>query len=173
MKQLNKKEIGEWIKFLYNDLLMDNVLIYGYYFNLQQEKELEQTAHILNTQIRRYLDEINKLSKDVQKSQTKDVQRRINKLYNQMDNVHVPLNVKNKFGEPLILPCTVDEFNIVLKEFNNKLDIVDHFLKDSEEDLQDIEETNLEELNCFMWYLNDVVEDIRQQFAGITKPPVQ
>lgn len=173
MKQLNKKEIEHWIQFLYDDLLMDNVLIAGYYFNFQQQNELNKIARGVDGKINKILDNITNLSKDQQKSSTKSVQQRINKLYDQLNNITVTLNVKNKFDEIISLPCTVDEFHVVLQEFTKKRDSIEHFLKDNIEALQDVQEGNQEELNCFMWYLNDFVQELRMEFLNKKAPNKQ
>ena len=54
MTIITKEEVQKWIEFLYKDLCKDNVFIGGYYFNFQQQKELEKIKSKLDKQIDRY-----------------------------------------------------------------------------------------------------------------------
>ena len=160
---ITKQEVQEWIEFLYNDLCMDNVLIGGYYFNLQQEDELKQINQKINKQINDILDDITKLSTVNKKTASADAQSAHNKLSNQLDKLQIKLKVKNKFGENITVPCTPEEFNVVYKEFKSRLLDVKHFRQNALEELKSVKS---KDISCFMWFLNDSVDDIREKFAG-------
>ena len=162
MTIITKDEVQKWIEFLYKDLCKDNVFIGGYYFNFQQQKELEKIKSKLDKQIDRILDELNNL-KDNTKLKKEVCEKLQEKLNNELNDLHVCLKVKNKFGEIVNLPCTSDEFNIVFREFESRKLDVENFKKCSLESLADVEQ---EDISCFMWYLNDAVNELRHKFAG-------
>lgn len=162
-KQMTKQELLDWIDFLYKDLLMDNVKVGGYYFNLSQLKELGKTKKEIDRKISLILEELGQLSKGNKKSASKAAQAAQNKLFNQLDNLHVNLNVKNKFGENILLPCTTDEFELVYKELLERKKDVEYFKTYSKDEVREIKS---EDIPCFMWFLNDMVADIRDKFAG-------
>lgn len=162
-KQMTKQELLDWIDFLYKDLLMDNVLVGGYYFNLSQLKDLTKTKRKIDQQISLILEDLGQLSTSDKKSASKAAQAAQNKLFNQLDNIHVNLNVKNKFGENICLPCTSDEFDMVYKELLERKKDVEYFKTYSKDEVREIKP---EDIPCFMWFLNDMVKDIRDKFAG-------
>ena len=162
-KQLTKQELLDWIDFLYKDLLMDNVLVGGYYFNLSQLGELNKTKKKIDEKISLILEDLGQLSKGGKKSSCKASQAAQNKLFNQLDNIHVNLNVKNRFGENISLPCTQDEFNMVYQELLERKKDVEYFKSYTKDEVKEIKP---EDIPCFMWFLNDMVKEIRDKFAG-------
>ena len=162
-KGMTRQEILDWIGFLYKDLLMDNVLIGGYYFNLQQYDVFEQTKTNLDRRRSEILDEIHKLADTIQKSPTKAAQAAQNKLYKQLDEIIVTVRVTNGYGDILEVPCTADEFDLVFDELQKAKKDVEYFRETSIQDAKELK--SQEEISAFMWFLNDYVKEMRENFG--------
>lgn len=163
MNGLTKSELLDWIDLLYTDLSKDNLLIGGYYFTFEHLVDffiLKQELEAVNSKLK---DKINTLSKKNQNSPSKDAQAAINKLSNELSELKVELNCKNKLGKKVTVFCTPEEFNIVfdtLLEFKKDLE---YFKKFCTEEADTVEQ---KDIGSYMWFLNDMVEDLRDRFHG-------
>lgn len=163
MEDLTKSELLDWIDLLYMDLSKDNLLIGGYYFTFDHLIDffiLQQELNSVNSKI---LDKINTLSKKNEKSPSKDAQAAINKLYAELQGLKVELNCKNKLGKKVTVSCSPEEFKIVfdtLLEFKRD---AEYFKQFCTEEANKVEQ---KEIGSFMWFLNDMMEDIRDRFHG-------
>lgn len=163
METLTKSELLDWIDLLYTDLSNDNLYIGGYYFTFGHLIDffiLQQELQAVDSKIR---NKITTLSKDNQKSQTKDAQTAINKLYSELNGLKLELTCKNKLGKKVTVSCTPEEFKIVfdtLLEFKKDVEYFKNFCT------EEAEKVEPEEIGSYMWFLNDMVQDIRDRFHG-------
>ena len=163
MENLTKSELLDWIDLLYTDLNKDNLFIGGYYFTFEHLVDfviLQQELDAVNSKIK---DEITKLSKKNENSPTKDTQAAINKLNSELNNLRVELQCRNKLGKKVTVPCTQDEFKIVfdtLLEFKKDVEYFKEFCTDEAEKIEQ------KDIGNYMWFLNDMVDDIRDRFHG-------
>lgn len=160
---LTKSELMDWIDLLYTDLSKDNLYIGGYYFTFDHLVDffiLQQDLEAYKASIEK---KINTLSKKYQKSPSKDAQAAINKLYKDMESVRIELHCKDKFGNKKVVPCTTDEFKIVFDTLLEFKKDIEYFKKYCQEEAEKVEK---DEIGSFMWFLNDMVEDMRERFRG-------
>ena len=163
MECLTKSELLDWIDLLYTDLSKDNLLIGGYYFTFDHLVDffiLQQELNAVNEKIK---DKINTLSKRNEKSPSEGVQAAINKLYDELHGLKLELNCKNKLGEKVKVSCTPNEFKIVFDTLLEFKKDVEYFKKFCTEEAKNIKQ---EEIGSYMWFLNDMMEDIRDRFHG-------
>ena len=160
---LTIEEVQNWIKLLYQDLLKDNVLIGGYYFTFKNLQEFEGIKNQMEEKSKDLIGRITKLSKIIQNSADNEAQLAQNELYNKLSNLKITLKAKNKFGQYKNLECTLDEFKRVYKELTEAKKDIEYFRDYS---LQELQTLQTDEIPCFMWFLNDLLNDLRAKFSG-------
>ena len=167
-KHLTKQEIQEWILFLYSDLLKDNIYIGGYYFNLDQLKDFDFKKDILNAKTESILRRIKlknkQLSKEKEKTSYSALQQSQNEDFKKLNELSVMIKMKNKYNEIIEFPVLQEEFFFIYNELKKAELDINHFKNFLLEELnsEDIKETDSE----FMLFINDYLNDLREQFAG-------
>jgi len=161
MSNIDKQEIQDWINFLYQDLLKDNIFIGGYFFSFSQLPEFEK----LQSKITKKICSPSQLSKINKKIACSASERAQNEDLDALETIIVKLTAKDKFNKQIIIPCTNDEFYFVYLDLQKAKSQVEHF-KDYL--LQELEETKEEDYDAYMQFINDFLQDIRNQFSGIS-----
>lgn len=160
---LSKSELLDWIDLLYTDLSKDNLYIGGYYFTFDHLVDffiLQQDLEAYKSSIK---DKINTLSKKNKKSPSKDAQAAIVKLSKDLQEIKIELHCKDKFGNKKVVPCTPDEFKVVFDTLLEFKKDIEYFKEYCQEEAEKVE---TKEIGSFMWFLNDMVEDMRERFRG-------
>lgn len=165
---ITKQEIQEWINFLYQDLLQDNILIGGYYFNLKQLHDFKNKKQQLDTQTKKLLSQIHyreeQLIEDTKKSSYKALQRAQNEDLNKLNQLSVLVQMKNKYNEKIEFPVMQEEFYYIYNCLEESKQDIEHFKQFLTEELQN--ENIKEEPGEFMYFINDYLQDLRQKFSG-------
>lgn len=160
---LTKAEVLDWIDLLYTDLSKDNLFIGGYYFTFDHLIDFFIMQQSLEGHKKKIQDQIDKLSGPDGKSPNKAAQAAINKLLEDMNEVEIELDCKTKNGKKVTISCSEEEFKVVfntLLEFKKDLEYFKQYCNEEAEKL------TKEEIPTFMWFLNDLVEDMRDRFQG-------
>lgn len=168
VKTLTKQEIQDWINFLYQDLLQDNIYIGGYFFNLKQLPEFEKKKQNLDKQVQAILSKSKGL--DVQFIQNDKnsccgaLQLAQNECFDKLNNLHVTIQTKNKYNEKVEFPVMQEEFNYIVEELQAAKQDIEHFKQFLTEELnnEDISEEPAE----FMYFINDYLQDIRDSHSS-------
>lgn len=165
---LTKQEVKDWINFLYSDLLRDDVLIGGYYFNFSQLSDFEKLEQDLNEKSSKILArykaggiEEYKNYKNSSNSLRKCAQI---ECFEKLDQLSVKLTTKNKYSEKITFPVMQNEFFYVYNELLEAKQDVDHFQDFLLEEVDIIKEEDGYE--DFMVFINDLVKEMRQKFSG-------
>jgi hypothetical protein len=166
---LNRQEIQEWIEFLYNDLLNDDIYIGGYFFRFEQLQEFYNTQKAIDDKIqadlKRSNDKMIQVSKKHKNAQCSELQQAHFECLNDINNLIVYITTKNKFNEIRTFPCTQEEFYFVYNELQDARQDVEHFKQFLTDELKDTKE---EDLPSFMQFINDLLDDTRLKFTGKT-----
>ena len=166
---LNRQEIQEWIEFLYNDLLNDDIYIGGYFFRFEQLQDFRKIQKDIDDVIQTNLKQINdktiQLSKKQKNSQCSAPQQAHFECLDNINNLIVYITTKNKFNEIKTFPCTQEEFYFVYNELEDARQDVEHFKQFLTDELKDTKE---EDLPSFMQFINDLLDDTRLKFTGKT-----
>ncbi len=165
---ITKQEIQEWINFLYQDLLQDNIFIGGYYFNLKQLHDFKNKKQQLDIQTKKLLSQIHyreeQLIKDTKKSSYRALQRAQNDDLNKLNQLSVLVQMKNKYNEKIEFPVMQEEFYYIYNYLQESKQDIEHFKQFLTEELQN--ENIKEEPGEFMYFINDYLQDLRQKFSG-------
>lgn len=157
---ITKQEIQDWINFLYEDLQNDKVYIGGYYFYFPQLKDFNKIDNKINNSIKqktkRLMSKITNLLTDT-KFQNKPLENN--------EILKINITTKNKFNETRTFPCTQEEFYFIFNELEKAKQDVEHFKTYLLEELEQMEEENY---SFFMVFINDLLQDTRDKFAGKT-----
>lgn len=154
-KTVSKKEIQEWINFLYKDLLQDDIYIGGYYFNFKQLESFKKQKNQIDKKYKKKQNILNiLLNKPKQIKQIKQINESI-----------IKITTKNRFNEIKTFPCTEDEFYFVFEELQKAKEDIEHFKQFL---LEELEITKSEDLSYFMIFINDLLKDLRNKFSGQT-----
>ena len=154
-KTISKKEIQEWINFLYKDLLQDDIYIGGYYFNFKQLESFKKQKNQIDKKYKKKQNILNiLLNKPEQIKQIKQINESI-----------IKITTKNRFNEIKTFPCTEDEFYFVFEELQKAKEDIEHFKQFL---LEELEITKPEDLSYFMIFINDLLKDLRNKFSGQT-----
>lgn len=166
---LDRQEIQEWIEFLYNDLLNDDIYIGGYFFRFGQLQEFRNTQKAIDNKIqadlKRSNDKMIQVSKKHKNAQCSEPQQAYFQCLNDINNLIVYITTKNKFNEIRTFPCTQEEFYFVYNELQDARQDVEHFKQFLTDELKDTKE---EDLPAFMQFINDLLDDTRLKFTGKT-----
>ena len=166
---LNRQEIQEWIEFLYNDLLNDDIYIGGYFFRFEQLHEFYNTQKAIDNKIqadlKRSNDKMIQVSKKHKNAQCSEPHQAHFECLNDINNLIVYITTKNKFNEITTFPCTQEEFYFVYNELQDARQDVEHFKQFLTDELKDTKE---EDLPSFMQFINDLLDDTRLKFTGKT-----
>jgi len=160
---LTKAEVLDWIDLLYTDLSKDNLLIGGYYFTFEHLVDFFIMQQTLEEHKRKIQEKIDKLLDKTGKAANKAAEAAINKLYSDMNDVRIELDCKTKNGQKAVVPCTEEEFITVFNtilEFKKDLEYFKQYCN------EEAEKISKEEIPSFMWFINDLVEDMRDRFQG-------
>lgn len=165
---ITKREIQEWINFLYQDLLKDNIFIGGYYFNLKQLQDFKHKKQELDNKTKKLLNQIHNRDKqlidDTKKSSYKALQRAQNEDLNKLNQLSVHVQMKNKYNEKIEFPVMQEEFYYIYNYLEETKQDIEHFKQFLTEELQN--ENINEEPGEFMYFINDYLQDLRQKFSG-------
>lgn len=151
-KTISKKEIQEWINFLYKDLLRDDIYIGGYYFNFKQLESFKKQKNQIDKKYKKKQNIFNILLNKPE--QIKQINESI-----------IKITTKNRFNEIKTFPCTEDEFYFVFEELQKAKEDIEHFKQFL---LEELEITKPEDLSYFMIFINDLLKDLRNKFSGQT-----
>ena len=151
-KTISKKEIQEWINFLYKDLLRDDIYIGSYYFNFKQFKSFKKQKNQIDKKYKKKQNILNILLNKPE--QIKQINESI-----------IKITTKNRFNEIKTFPCTEDEFYFVFEELQKAKEDIEHFKQFL---LEELEITKPEDLSYFMIFINDLLKDLRNKFSGQT-----
>lgn len=160
---LTKAEVLDWIDLLYTDLSKDNLLIGGYYFTFDHLLDFFIMQQTLEAHKKKIQSKIDKLLGPDGKAANKAAEAAINKLSSDMHEIGIELDCKTKNGKKIVVPCTEDEFKIVfdtLLEFKRDLEYFKQYCTEEAEKLTQ------EEIPSYMWFVNDLMEDMRARFQG-------
>ena len=162
-----KKELVDWINFLYQDLLEHRVLIGGYYFTFDQLDEFLKKKSLMERRITHINNKMNVLDTLIGKPTLKDRTTRLKLTKEQnkkeLDFITDKITAINKHSEEIKLPVTYEEFIYVLDNLTYMKDEVEcfkTFLLDEVNHLKDGDEP------VFYTFINDFLDDVKKQLSG-------
>lgn len=163
--KITKKEIKDWVNFLYEDLLEHRVFVGGYYFTFDQIDTFKSKKKVMDDKIRR----VNKnlgvmdtlLNKPLLNRQRMALELESKKFID--DTISDKIKAINKYSEEVTIPVDYKDFTYILEQLEyikEEIECFKDFIYEEIKELKSGDEGSL------MQFINDFINDLKDQLSG-------